>query len=234
MNHRLSLGAAFTALLLTAFFVTGGGAQPNSVKKIADGVWFRRRRYEKPGALETTSIIEMKDYLIVVDANFPSGARWPWPMPKRLSPKPVKYVFNHAPPRRSRLRGSRCLDCGSAPPPSRTKAVVDEMNRYEPARWQAARQEPSRRRRLEAAMHPRSRSRRSREIASTILKKIPRAKCSSFSSAGRTHAATASPGCRKSCVLCTGDAFHQLSRITTPRTANLGNWPQCPPLQPKS
>jgi len=38
-------------------------------------------------------IIEMKDYLIVVDANFPSGARLAMADAKRLSPKPVKYVF---------------------------------------------------------------------------------------------------------------------------------------------
>ena len=36
----------------------------------------------------------MKDYLIVVDANFPSGARLALADAKKLSPKPVKFVFD--------------------------------------------------------------------------------------------------------------------------------------------
>jgi len=40
------------------------------------------------------AIIEMKDYLIVVDANFPSGARLVLEDAKKVSPKPVKFVFD--------------------------------------------------------------------------------------------------------------------------------------------
>ena len=36
----------------------------------------------------------MKDYLIVVDANFPSGARGALADAKKVSSKPVKYVFD--------------------------------------------------------------------------------------------------------------------------------------------
>ena len=36
----------------------------------------------------------MKDYLIVVDANFPSGARLAIEDAKKVSTKPVKYVFD--------------------------------------------------------------------------------------------------------------------------------------------
>ncbi len=39
-------------------------------------------------------IIEMKDYLIVVDANYPSGARNTLEDTRRISKKPVKYVFD--------------------------------------------------------------------------------------------------------------------------------------------
>ncbi|HKE21735.1 MAG TPA: hypothetical protein VKB88_05050 [Bryobacteraceae bacterium] len=41
MKARLLATLAFAVLLATAFFVTQSSAQPNSVKKIADGVWFR-------------------------------------------------------------------------------------------------------------------------------------------------------------------------------------------------
>ena len=39
-------------------------------------------------------VIEMKGYLIVVDANYPSGARAAMADVKRISSKPVKYVFD--------------------------------------------------------------------------------------------------------------------------------------------
>jgi cyclase len=139
MKPRVIAGAVFGVLLVTAFLVTEGGAQPNSVKKIAEGVWFREGDM-KLGHSNNT-IIEMKDYLIVVDANFPSGARLAMADAKKVSPKPVKYVFI------THHHGDH--DYGSAVWTSAGattfayKAVVDELNRYEPARWrQAAKDRP--------------------------------------------------------------------------------------------
>ncbi|HVW87759.1 MAG TPA: MBL fold metallo-hydrolase, partial [Bryobacteraceae bacterium] len=134
MNHRLSTGAVFGALLVTAFVVTDGGAQPNSIKKIADGVWFREGDMKQGHSNNT--IIEMKDYLIVVDANFPSGARLAMADAKKLSPKPVRYVFI------THHHGDH--DYGSAVWTSAGattfayRGVAEELKRYEPARWQAA------------------------------------------------------------------------------------------------
>ena len=134
MRHRLSIFAAFTVLLATAFFITGGAAQPNSIRKIAEGVWFREGDM-KQGHCNNT-IIEMKDYLIVVDANFPSGARLAMADAKKLSPKPVRYVFI------THHHGDH--DYGSAVWTSAGattfayKAVAEEMKRYEPARWREA------------------------------------------------------------------------------------------------
>ena len=50
------------------------GAQPGIVKAILPGVWFREGDLKSHGHCNNI-IIEMKDHLIVVDANFPSGAR---------------------------------------------------------------------------------------------------------------------------------------------------------------
>jgi glyoxylase-like metal-dependent hydrolase (beta-lactamase superfamily II) len=131
MKARLLATLAFAVLLVTAFFVTQSGAQPNSVKKIADGVWFREGDMSQGHS--NNAIIEMKDYLIVVDANFPSGARLALADAKKLSPKPVKYVFI------THHHGDH--DYGSAVWTAEGattfayKAVVDELNRYEPARW---------------------------------------------------------------------------------------------------
>src|SRR5436309_13002898 len=90
-NARVFLLAAFAGLATLAFFAARSDAKPETVTKIADGVWFRE------GGMDghcNNVIIEMKDYLIVVDANFPSGARLTMAEAKRLAPKPVKYVFD--------------------------------------------------------------------------------------------------------------------------------------------
>jgi cyclase len=134
MKTRVISGLVFGALLLVAFFATEGGAQPNSVKKIAAGVWFREGDM-KLGHSNNT-IIEMKDYLIVIDANFPSGARLAMADAKKLSSKPVKYVFithHHG----DHDYGSAIWTAEGATTFA-YKAVVDELNRYEPARWRDA------------------------------------------------------------------------------------------------
>ena len=70
---RFWLAAGFAALLALGFAITRGDAQPNTVKQIARGVWFREGDLDQGHC--NNVFIEMKDYLIVVDANFPSGAR---------------------------------------------------------------------------------------------------------------------------------------------------------------
>src|SRR3982074_3385132 len=91
--NRLTIGAAFGLLLAVGFLVLGSEAQPGSVKQIVPGVWFREGEIKEMGHCNNI-IIEMKDYLIVVDANFPSGARMALAGEKKVSSKPVKYVFD--------------------------------------------------------------------------------------------------------------------------------------------
>ncbi|MBV8819834.1 MAG: MBL fold metallo-hydrolase, partial [Acidobacteriaceae bacterium] len=130
---RLWLVSGFTLLLSLGFVLTRGDAEPNSVQKIADGVWFREGDLKNQGHCNNT-IIEMKDYLIVVDANFPSGARLALEDAKRLSNKPVKYVFD------THHHGDHAY--GNAVWTQQGAVtiayvgVAQEMKRYEPARWQ--------------------------------------------------------------------------------------------------
>jgi cyclase len=136
MKYRASLVTLFGVLLTVAFFATESGAQANSVKKIAEGVWFREGDIKNAGHCNN-AIIEMKDYLIVVDANFPSGARLVIADAKKLSPKPVKYVFI------THHHGDH--DYGSAVWTAEGattfayKGVAEEMKRYEPYRWKPRR-----------------------------------------------------------------------------------------------
>ena len=130
---RVWMLAAFGMLASLAFFAANSDAKPESVTKIVDGVWFREGDLKNLGHCNNI-IIEMKDYLIVVDANFPSGARLAMEAAKQVSKKPVKYVFD------THHHGDH-----SYGNPVWTKAgattlayvgVAEEMKRYEPKRWQ--------------------------------------------------------------------------------------------------
>ncbi len=126
--------AGFAALLPlgVGFAITRGDAQPNTVKQIAPGVWFREGDLVNQDHCNNV-IIEMKDYLIVVDANFPSGARLAMADAKKLSPKPVKYVFD------THHHGDHTYGnavwTGMGAVTIAYQGVAEEMKRNEPARW---------------------------------------------------------------------------------------------------
>ena len=108
-------------------------ATPGNVKRIAPGVWFREGELLDKGHCNNVWI-EMKDYLIVVDANFPSGAEACLADIKKTTQKPVKYVFDthhhgdhaYGNPVWTRLGATTLATIG----------VAEEMKRYEPKRWQ--------------------------------------------------------------------------------------------------
>ncbi len=87
-NTRARLLAGFGALASLAFFAAHSDAKPETIIKIVDGVWFREGDLKNLGHCNNI-VIEMKDYLIVVDANFPSGARLALADAKKVSSKPV-------------------------------------------------------------------------------------------------------------------------------------------------
>src|SRR5579872_71321 len=89
--RRILLSSVFATLAAMALFVARTDAKPETVQQILPGVWFREGDLQHLGHCNNI-IIEMKDYLIVVDANFPSGARATIADIKGLSSKPVKYV----------------------------------------------------------------------------------------------------------------------------------------------
>jgi glyoxylase-like metal-dependent hydrolase (beta-lactamase superfamily II) len=90
---RCLIMSGFAILAAMAFLATRTEAQPVQVKLIVPGVWFCEGDLARLGHSNNV-IIEMKDYLIVVDANFPSGAELTLETARRISPKPVKYVFD--------------------------------------------------------------------------------------------------------------------------------------------
>lgn len=134
MKKRISIAGVLAVLASLPLFLPTTGAQPGTVKQIVPGVWFREGDLQNLGHCNNI-IIEMKDYLIVVDANFPSGARLALEAAKKVSSKPVKYVFDthhHG----DHAYGNPVWTQAGATTLAH-KGVVEEMKRYEPARWRA-------------------------------------------------------------------------------------------------
>jgi glyoxylase-like metal-dependent hydrolase (beta-lactamase superfamily II) len=120
-------------VLLALCLVAPAPAQPNSLnaQKIADGVWFLPGDASKGYC--NNIVIEMKDYLIVVDANYPGRARELVSQISQLSPKPVRFVFDtHA--HRDHAYGN-IVWTGAGATTFAYQGVADEMDRYEPKRW---------------------------------------------------------------------------------------------------
>lgn len=219
MKHRFSAASVFGALLLSAFFITDGGAQANSVKKIADGVWFREGDIKNLGHCNNV-IIEMKDYLIVVDANFPSGARLAMADAAKVSPKPVKYVFithHHG----DHNYGAAVWTAAGATTFA-YKGMAEEMKRYEPTRWQATmKTRPDvADMKLDAPPPPQQTFDKSPYILKDSTREVQ------FHFFGWAHTrGDAFAWLPKEKVLCTGDAAVNGPHNYT-ADGNIGNWPK--------
>ena len=131
---RALLLLIFAVLGGLAFFVSSSQANPETVRIVVPGVWFREGDLQQGHS--NNVIIEMKDYLVVVDANYPSGARGAMADARRISSKPVKYVFDthhHG----DHLYGNVLWTQAGATTLA-FKGVGEELKRFEPARWQQA------------------------------------------------------------------------------------------------
>lgn len=108
--------------------------ETDTLKLITDGVWFRMGEREHGHC--NNIVIDVGEGLLVVDANFPSGALALMEDIKQVTAKPVSYVFDthhhgdhaYANALWTRAGASTLAYIG----------VAEEMKRYEPTRWQQA------------------------------------------------------------------------------------------------
>jgi glyoxylase-like metal-dependent hydrolase (beta-lactamase superfamily II) len=133
--RRILLLSTFAGLATMALFVSRSEATPETVQQIGPGIWFREGDLKNLGHCNNI-IIEMKDYLIVVDANFPSGARATLADVKKISSKPVKYVFDTHHHGDHAYGNPVWTEAGATT--LAYKGVAEEMKRNEPAAWQAS------------------------------------------------------------------------------------------------
>lgn len=206
-------------LLTLALYVTRSDAQPETTRQIVPGVWFREGDLMKHGHCNNV-IIEMADYLIVVDANFPSGARAALADAKKVSSKPVKYVFDthhHG----DHAYGNAVWTQAGATTLAH-KGVTEEMKRYEPKRWQATAKERKDVGELkrDTAEPPKQTFDKSPYVIKDATREVQ------FHFFGWAH--TRGDGfvyLPKEQVLCTGDAVVNGPYNYT-ADANIGNWPR--------
>jgi cyclase len=141
MNPRYSVACA---LLAGAALPVSG--QIDTVQQIAPGVYFHqgdpRRGHSNNGW------IVFEDYVLLVDANYPSGAKVVMPKIKETTPKPVRFAFDthhHA----DHAYGNQLWVEQGAVPIAHI-GVLEEMKKVEtgyfggaPGRWEAsAKQRP--------------------------------------------------------------------------------------------
>lgn len=120
-------------LLATCISLLIADAPPGTLTQIAPGVWFLEGDARGGTGLSNNIIIEMKDYLIVVDANYPTGARLVVETVKKLSPKPMRYVIDtHHHPDHS--YGNLIFTALGVTTIAYIGAY-EEMKRYEPQTW---------------------------------------------------------------------------------------------------
>lgn len=80
-------------LLFAAVSSLAAADLPPLVHLVAPGVFYRQSEDEKR-IIATTSWIEFQDFLVVIDANYPWGARAIIPDIRRTSTKPIRFVVD--------------------------------------------------------------------------------------------------------------------------------------------
>jgi len=107
-------------------------AQSAAPKLVAPGVWFLEG--DAGAGYCNTIVIEMRTYLIVVDPSYPGRTKELMAEIPKLSSKPVKYVFDTHAHGDHAYGNSLWTKAGATT--LAYAGVREEMERYEPQRWQ--------------------------------------------------------------------------------------------------
>jgi cyclase len=137
--------------LLTIAFVVGFlyqrqvDSQINTVKELAPGVYFHEGDLRGKGYCNNGWVI-FEDYVLVVDANYPSGAQEIIPKIRAQTSKPIRFAFDTHHHGDHSYANQLWADLGAVPVAHEN--VVAEMRKYEtgffggkPGRWENAKRE---------------------------------------------------------------------------------------------
>src|SRR5687768_7117143 len=123
------LSAEFEEEVLAA---TRGPVDVGKVEKMSEGVYFHEGDLLSKGHCNNGWVV-FEDYVLVIDANFPSGAHEVIPKIRALTDKPIRFAFDthhHG----DHAYGNQVWVENGAVPVAHT-GVIEEMKRYEPGRW---------------------------------------------------------------------------------------------------
>ena len=139
--QRLVVYAVLTTTALAGMLHARGTAtQVNTVKELAPGVYFHEGDIRGKGHCNNGWVI-FDDYVLVLDANFPSGAQEIIPKIKAQTDKPIRFAFDTHHHGDHAYANQVWADNGAVPVAHEN--VVSEMKKYEtglfggkPGRWE--------------------------------------------------------------------------------------------------
>jgi glyoxylase-like metal-dependent hydrolase (beta-lactamase superfamily II) len=137
---RLALCVATLCVLVGLVHQRQLDSQMNTVKELAPGVYFHEGDLRDKGHCNNGWVI-FDDYVLVVDANFPSGAQAIIPKIKAQTNKPIRFAFDTHHHGDHAYGNQTWVDNGAVPVAHEN--VVAEMRKYEtglfggkPGRWE--------------------------------------------------------------------------------------------------
>lgn len=120
------------AILLAACFLAPALAEVNKVETVAKDVYFHEGDIGRKGHCNNGWIV-FKDYVLVIDANFPSGADEVIPKIRQMTDKPIRFVFDthqHG----DHAYGNQVFASAGAVPVAH-EGVLEAFKKFEPQRW---------------------------------------------------------------------------------------------------
>jgi cyclase len=137
---RLAVYVVTTCVLIGLLHQRHVAGQINTVKELAPGVYFHEGDIKGKGHCNNGWVI-FEDYVLVVDANFPSGAQEIIPKIKAQTSKPIRFAFDTHHHGDHAYANQLWADNGAIPVAHEN--VVAEMRKYEtglfggpPGRWE--------------------------------------------------------------------------------------------------
>lgn len=119
-------------ILLTVLLAGAVHGQVNQVQKLAPDVYFHEGDIKGKGHCNNGWVI-FEDYVLVIDANFPSGAQEILPKIRALTDKPIRFAFDTHHHGDHAYGNQVWVDNGAVPVAH--EGVAREMQKHEPGRW---------------------------------------------------------------------------------------------------
>jgi cyclase len=120
------------ALGCIAIFSSASQAEPNKIETLAKDVYFHEGDIKGHGHCNNGWIV-FKDYVLVIDANFPSGADEVIPKIRHITDKPIRFVFDTHQHGDHAYGNQTFADQGAVPVAH--EGVLEAFKKFEPQRW---------------------------------------------------------------------------------------------------